>query len=149
MDKSAMATAQMRSQPPDVASPLRPTTKTTSTRPSVFPEPLRDQGSDLPPDASRGPAITGDPSPTNPLDELISSIYRPPVSLFDDVIATISESATQRAIRLGPPPPPERFRVRVATVGRPHRATKRNYDYFEELNATIAARTKTGQNNEA
>ena len=36
-------------------------------------------------------------------------------------------------------PLPERFMVRVATTGRPHRATKRNYDYFDELNASLAA----------
>ena len=30
--------------------------------------------------------------------------------------------------------------VRVAPVGQPHRATKRDYDYFEELNAKLAAR---------
>jgi hypothetical protein len=28
--------------------------------------------------------------------------------------------------------------MRVASVDRPHRATKRNYDYFEELNAALA-----------
>jgi hypothetical protein len=31
--------------------------------------------------------------------------------------------------------------VRVAPVGRPHRATKRNYDYFEALNSNLAARS--------
>jgi hypothetical protein len=30
--------------------------------------------------------------------------------------------------------------VRVAKVGRPHRATRRNYDYFEDLNAALAAK---------
>jgi hypothetical protein len=35
--------------------------------------------------------------------------------------------------------------VRVAPVGQPHRATKRNYDYFEELNARLAARSASGQ----
>lgn len=32
-----------------------------------------------------------------------------------------------------------RFMVRVAPVGRPHRQTKRNYDYFADLNAALAA----------
>jgi hypothetical protein len=82
---------------------------------------------------------TAPPDP-NILDEFISEISttRAPPSPFEDLIAAVAEGPAERAKRTGPPPPPSRFRVRVAQVGRPHRATKRNYDYFEELNAAIA-----------
>lgn len=78
----------------------------------------------------------------NQLDEFISAIAQYPVSPFDEVLAAISESSAQRARRSGPLPPPERFRVRVTSVGQPHRATKRNYDYFDELNMAIRAKAK-------
>ena len=75
--------------------------------------------------------------PPNPLTELISTISQYPPSPFDELVAAVSESPAERWRRSGPPPPPERFRVRVASVGRPHRATKRNYDYFEDLSAAL------------
>jgi hypothetical protein len=34
--------------------------------------------------------------------------------------------------------------VRVSPVDRPHRSTKRDYDYFEELNAQLAATKENG-----
>jgi hypothetical protein len=133
------------SSAPHSGHPSNASADTIASRLSVSPEPLRDLASHPPSGAPGGPEIARGPTLANPLDELISAIYQPPASLFDEVIATVSESTTQRARRLGPPPPPERFRVRVADVGRPHRTTKRNYDYFEELNASIAARTKRGR----
>ncbi|MGH9205948.1 MAG: hypothetical protein ACRD1G_05235 [Acidimicrobiales bacterium] len=36
-------------------------------------------------------------------------------------------------------PPPSRFMVRVSPTARPHRATKRNYDYFDDLTAALDA----------
>jgi hypothetical protein len=35
--------------------------------------------------------------------------------------------------------------VRVTPVDRPHRSTKRNYDYFEELNAQLVATKESGR----
>ena len=56
--------------------------------------------------------------------------------LFTVISAPFGSEATGRAIEA----PPSRFMVRVATLKRPHRPTKRNYDYFEELNAALAER---------
>ena len=57
-------------------------------------------------------------------------------SPFDDLITAVSTSRRARKL-LGPLPPARRFMVRVAPVSRPHRSTKRDYDYFEELNASL------------
>jgi hypothetical protein len=54
---------------------------------------------------------------------------------FDDFIATVTGTGVPPA----PLPPPARFMVRVAPAQKPHRPTKRNYDYFEELNVRLAA----------
>jgi flagellar basal body rod protein FlgC len=54
---------------------------------------------------------------------------------FQDLIAAVSGS---RAAEAGGEQ--QGSRLRVANVGRPHRPTKRNYDYFEELNAALAAK---------
>jgi hypothetical protein len=59
--------------------------------------------------------------------------------LFDDLLDVVT-NATDAPDR--PLPPPSRFMVRVARVSKPHRVTKRDYNYFEELNATLAARSE-------
>jgi len=57
-------------------------------------------------------------------------------SVFDDLIAAVTSPApAEPAVQ----PPRSRYMVRVAKVGRPHRPTRRNYDYFGELNAKLAA----------
>jgi ABC-type amino acid transport substrate-binding protein len=61
-------------------------------------------------------------------------------SPFDDLIAAVSKGSVDMAMQRGTLPPPSRFMVRVSPVDRPHRSTKRNYDYFEELNAQLAAK---------
>ncbi len=66
-----------------------------------------------------------------------SPTYRPPSTPFDEVFAAVSKDANEPPAVL---PPRSRFMVRVAKVGRPHRATRRNYDYFEDLNAALAAK---------
>jgi hypothetical protein len=64
-----------------------------------------------------------------------------PPGPFDEFITALTDAAPAPPINAGPLPPPSRFMVRVAPVGQPHRATKRNYDYFEELNARLAAQS--------
>src|SRR5664280_3320652 len=66
--------------------------------------------------------------------------HRPP-SAFDDLIAAVTAAPTGPTGPTGPQirPPRSRYMVRVARVGGPHRPTRRNYDYFGELNARIAA----------
>jgi hypothetical protein len=59
-----------------------------------------------------------------------------PSTSFDDLVTAVSTSRRARKL-LGPLPPARRFMVRVAPVSKPHRSTKRNYDYFEELNASL------------
>lgn len=56
---------------------------------------------------------------------------------FDEMIGAISQT-TRTGGRSGPLPSPRRFMVRVARLERTGRATKRNYDYFEELDARLA-----------
>jgi hypothetical protein len=63
-----------------------------------------------------------------------------PSGPFDDFIAAVTDTTTP-PVPMAPLPPPSRFMVRVAQVAPPHRATKRNYDYFEELNARLAAQS--------
>jgi hypothetical protein len=69
----------------------------------------------------------------------------PPVGPFDEFIAAVTDPETDHRAPAGPLPPPSRFMVRVSPVGQPHRATKRNYDYFEELNARLAAQAAARQ----
>ena len=64
------------------------------------------------------------------------AVPRQPVSAFDEVIAAIARPPDE--LSSGVQPPPERFMVRVATVGAPARPTKRNYNYFEALDAALA-----------
>ena len=61
-----------------------------------------------------------------------------PAGPFDDFIAAVTKSTSGPETPPPPLPPPSRFMVRVAAVGKPHRSTKRNYDYFEALNASLA-----------
>ena len=71
-----------------------------------------------------------------------------PAGPFDDFIAAVTTSTSDPEVPPPPLPPPSRFMVRVAPVGKPHRSTKRNYDYFEELNASLATQaTQRRQNN--
>lgn len=58
-------------------------------------------------------------------------------SIFDDLIASITGTSTT-VVEATAAPPRSRFMVRVAEVGRPHRRTRRNYDYFEALDARLA-----------
>jgi len=64
-------------------------------------------------------------------------------SIFDDLIDAVTSSSAEAAepLILGPR---SRYMVRVAKVGKPHRPTRRNYDYFEELNAMLAAQRAAG-----
>jgi hypothetical protein len=72
------------------------------------------------------------------------TLAQPAPSLFDELVAAVSTGSLDLAKHPGALPPRSRFRVRMVPVGRPHRATKRNYDYFEELNARIAANGDRG-----
>ena len=74
----------------------------------------------------------------SPLDESMraASGSRSP---FDDVFAAMT-GTTSRELRVEAPA--SRFMVRVAKVSQPHRPTKRNYNYFEDLNAALAARAR-------
>lgn len=75
-----------------------------------------------------------------PLELPVSEVTKtqPAPSLFDELVTAVSNGSLEVVRQRGALPPPARFRVRTVPVGRPHRATKRNYDYFEELNARIA-----------
>lgn len=59
-----------------------------------------------------------------------------PLSAFEEMISAVAFHKTAPAQLLAPP---SRYMVRVAPVGKPHRATKRKYDYFETLNVLLAA----------
>jgi hypothetical protein len=110
--------------------------------PSVRSDEVSTEVRPLPQQVSESAEAKDAQSPPHPLDDFISSISaKRAFSPFEDVIAAVSGPSSVKR-RFGPPPPPERFRVRVAPVGRPHRATKRNYDYFEELTASIDAITE-------
>jgi hypothetical protein len=80
------------------------------------------------------PGFFDDGEPAVPLDP---PAVRP--GPFDDFFDAVTGSAIGPTQPMAPLPPPTRFMLRVARVGQPHRATKRNYDYFEELNANLAA----------
>jgi hypothetical protein len=61
---------------------------------------------------------------------------------FDELFEVVSKP-TRSSLRPDRPLPPlTRFRVRVAPVPKSPRPTKRNYDYFEELNAALAERAR-------
>jgi hypothetical protein len=88
--------------------------------------------------------------PTGEVDSTLPTVFDPfqvffapatetPAGPFDDLLAALTTPKARRPVRVGPPPPRSRFMMRVAAVDRPHRVTKRDYDYFEELNAALAA----------
>ena len=60
-------------------------------------------------------------------------------SAFDEMISAVAFVHTTPLHERGTLAPPSRYMVRVARVEKPHRTTKRNYDYFEMLNAALAA----------
>ncbi len=68
-----------------------------------------------------------------------------PAGPFDEFIAAVTDTSPASPASIAPLPPPSRFMVRVAQVGQPHRTTKRNYDYFEELNARLARQSANHQ----
>jgi hypothetical protein len=70
-----------------------------------------------------------------------------PPGPFDEFLAAVTDPGPDPLRSAGPLPPPSRFMVRVAPVGKPHRATKRNYDYFEELNLRLAAQAASREQN--
>ena len=61
-----------------------------------------------------------------------------PVTPFDDLVSSVTSTLTDGP-RRPDVPPPSRFMVRVARTARPHRVTKRNYDYFDELTTALDA----------
>jgi hypothetical protein len=71
------------------------------------------------------PILDSGTQPLSPFDELFASVTAP-----------FGSAETGRSIDA----PPSRFMVRVAAVEQPHRTTKRDYDYFKELNAALAER---------
>ncbi len=152
---------------------VHPNTKITasaSVRPNT-PTLERDVSLDGVPVAPEGPSATfeGDELPTLPPFSLLSSSRAPTQPTWVRVNEPSSVEATshQRPSASGPfddllgdlcralkapdrpLPPPDRFRVRVAQVPKPHRPTKRDYNYFVELDALLAeraARSRSEQN---
>jgi hypothetical protein len=61
-------------------------------------------------------------------------------SPFDELFAAVSALSAATTVSRVIEAPASRFMVRVAKVNKPHRATKRQYDYFEDLNTALAAR---------
>jgi hypothetical protein len=59
---------------------------------------------------------------------------------FESVIAAVSGSSSSASEVPAHLPDSSRFMVRVAQVEEPHRKTKRNYDYFQDLNEALAAK---------
>jgi hypothetical protein len=78
-------------------------------------------------------------SGTSPFEDLLSAVASPVLSPLEELIAAVTAPPPGR-----PPVEPlsPRFTVRVAHVGQPHRPTKRNYDYFRELDAALAEQAK-------
>jgi hypothetical protein len=74
----------------------------------------------------------------DPVEGFFAPTTQAPAGPFDGIISAVATPSTRRP-PVGPLPPRSRFMMRVARVDRPHRATKRDYDYFEELNAALAA----------
>ncbi len=89
--------------------------------------------------------LRSSPEPQLPVDAPLVEIptrdvvaVQPAPSLFDELVIAVSNGSLDLAKQRGALPPRSRFRVRMVPVGRPHRATKRDYDYFEELNTRIS-----------
>lgn len=83
------------------------------------------------------------PAPSeNPLDALVRSVSSSPADSFDNPIEALMRSMNEASggapQPAGDPPPVSRYMVRVARTGQLHRRTKRNYDYFNELNVALA-----------
>jgi len=72
-------------------------------------------------------------------DAVPAEPHRPP-GPFDDLVAVVGQTQRESIRRNGPLPSRSRFMVRVARVPKASRATKRNYDYFEDLNVALAER---------
>lgn len=73
-------------------------------------------------------------------EEFVAAISSTASGPFEDFIAAISRPAGDVRLHSGVQPPPSRFMVRAAAVAPPTRPTKRNYNYFEELDAALAER---------
>jgi hypothetical protein len=84
---------------------------------------------------------------TQPAVPQVAPAAAVPLGPFDDFIAAMTGTGLTPAAPSAPLPPPGRFMVRVAPVGKPHRATKRNYDYFEELNVRLAEQAAAREQN--
>ncbi len=105
----------------------------------VVPPPPRGQPASV-------PTHTPVPDPTPPIDYDYGSDLAfhantdgaPSPGVFDDLVQTLNGAA----VPARPLPSADRFRVRVARVAKPHRATKRDYNYFEELDAALAIRVE-------
>ena len=78
--------------------------------------------------------------PVASFESLMNDVAGPARSPLEDVIAAVTAPSEVLA---GVEPNSPRFMVRVAKVDRPHRPTKRNYDYFAELEAALAARRES------
>ena len=85
------------------------------------------------------PELGSDSTSPFPNEPAVPGRPRAPSGPFDEFIAALTDAPIGPPPPMRPLPPPSRFMVRVAPLGRPHRATKRDYDYFEELNAKLAA----------
>jgi hypothetical protein len=57
---------------------------------------------------------------------------------FDDLIASVTTPVRPIELDVTKLPPPSRFMVRASRLDRPHRVTKRNYNYFDQLNSDLA-----------
>lgn len=86
---------------------------------------------------SGSPDLDPKATPISPFEGFLQAVASPVLSPFDDLIAAVTSA---RTARLATQPTSPRFMVRVADVGRPHRSTKRSYDYFSELNTLLAER---------
>jgi len=107
-----------------------------------------------PPTLNRDPWVpapeivsTGPVAP-DPFQEFFTPTLRAPAGPFDDIIAAMGAPLEARAALNRPLPPPSRFRMRVASVSGPHRATKRNYNYFEELNDALSRISDKSRSND-
>ena len=102
------------------------------------------------PPTDSGALPQGDSSGTaGPLDDFIAAISRHDAGPFEEFIAAISRPAGELLFGSGVQPPASRFMVRAAAAAAPTRPTKRNYNYFEELDAAIAERQLARSNQTA
>ncbi len=152
----AAGLAALRSPPAPgfrLVHPAPPSTVETTLLPSATAVGLLDPGDDptLDDDLWEPVAIDGETtsSATPQLDAPLRSEWieasapvAAPASVFstgpfDDLLVALTAPPKKAAVPTGPLPPAERFRVRVARVTKSDRSTKRNYDYFEELEASL------------